>query len=592
MNKNIKSRRGRLAFFPVILLFISVSFTFSTCSVNEGLPAGDADNGGLVLPQHFEAVVVADSIGRPRHLAVNDNGDVYVKLRSPQPKGIVGLRDTNGDGRADVKEVFGDYEDTGEYGTGMRVYNGYIYFATAGEVYRQKLTPGDLVPKSKVELVLKDDFRNDKHGAEHIAKPITFDNEGHMYVQFGAPGDVCQELDRTPGAPGMYPCPELEEHGGIWQFDANKLNQTIKDGKRYATGIRSVVGMDWNHADNTLYALQHGRDDMHRTWPDRFTKWQSAVLPSEEFLKLKEGADAGWPYYYYDHMQKKKLLNPEYGGDGKKEGQGADYTQPIIGFPGHWAPNDVLFYTGDQFPERYKNGAFIAFHGSTIRNPYPQAGYFVGFVPFVNGEPTGEWEVFADGFAQVDTIVNTRDAKYRPMGLAMGPDGSLYISESERGKIWRVMFKGDKGNFGKADLAEMEKRKQLPHIKTPDEKSDIVKAPVLKKSDVYTTYCVSCHQADGKGDGNRFPPIAESDWVKGDKERLIKVILEGLEGPITVNGKKYNNVMPSHQFLNDRQVAEVLTYIRQNFGNNADEIKPIDVYSIRKNMPNDKNEQQ
>lgn len=567
----------------IFLLMIFSAVVFSRCNSSQ-LPSGDDDNGGLTLPNHFEAVVVADTIGRARHLAINENGDVYVKLRSPKPKGIVGLRDTDNDGKADVVEVFGDYEDTGEYGTGMRVYNGYIYFSTAGEVYRQKLTPGELVPTGKVELIMKDDYRNDVHGAEHIAKPIAFDNDGHMYVQFGAPGDVCQELDRMPGAPGLDPCPELEEHGGIWQFDANKLNQTIKDGKRYATGIRSVVGMAWNDHDNTLYALQHGRDDMHRTWPERYTKWQSAVLPSEEFLKLKEGADAGWPYYYYDQMQKKKLLNPEYGGDGKKEGKGAEYLQPVMGFPGHWAPNDVLFYTGNQFPERYKNGAFIAFHGSTIRNPYPQAGYFIGFIPFKNGAPTGEWEVFADGFAQVDTIVNTGDAKYRPMGLAQGPDGSLYISESEKGRIWRVMYKGKKDAFGSADLAAMEKHKQLPHIKTPDEKNDLIKGITVNKSAIYDTYCISCHQADGNGDGNRFPPIAGSEWVTGSPERLIKVLLEGLEGPVTVKGKKYNNVMPSHRFLNDEELAEVLTYIRQNFGNNADEIKPIDVYAIRKSL--------
>jgi glucose/arabinose dehydrogenase/cytochrome c553 len=558
--------------------------SFADFRINESLPPGDPDNGGLVLPGNFEAVVVADNIGRPRHLAVNTNGDVYVKLRSPNPKGVVGLRDTDNDGKADVKEVFGDYEDTGEYGTGMRIYKGYIYFSTAGEVYRQKLTAGKLVPSTEVELVLKDDFRNDKHGAEHIAKPLAFDSSGHMYVQFGAPGDVCQEQDRMPGAPGMNPCPELEEHGGIWQFDADRLNQTIKDGKRYATGIRSVVGMTWNPQDNTLYALQHGRDDMHRTWPDRYTRWQSAVLPSEEFLKLPEGSDAGWPYYYYDHMQKKKLLNPEYGGDGKKEGKGSDYTQPIMGFPGHWAPNDILFYRGNQFPNRYKNGAFIAFHGSTIRNPYPQAGYFVAFIPFRNGKPTGAWEVFADGFAQVDTIVNTSDAKYRPMGLAEGPDGSLYISESERGKIWRVMYRGNKRKFGAAELANMEKRKLLPHIKTPDEKNDIIRRITVTKSAVYDTYCVSCHQADGNGDGNRFPPITESEWVSGDPQRLIKVMLQGLEGPITVKGKKYNNVMPAHSFLDDDQIAEVLTYIRQNFGNNADEIKPVDVYAIRKSL--------
>ena len=564
------------------LLAIAILFLFSQCKNHEGLPPAAPGNGGLFLPDSFDAVVVADSTGRARHIAVNANGDVYVKLRSPAPKGLLALRDENNDGRAETREVFGDYKDEGEYGTGMRIYNGYLYFATAGEVYRMKLTGDDLVPDSKVELIMKDDYKNDPHKYEHIAKPITFDNNGHLYVQFGAPGDVCQELDRIPGAPGQNPCPQLEEHGGVWQFDANKLNQTQKDGKRYATGIRSIVGMDWNHADNALYALQHGRDDLHRTWPALYTPWQSAVLPSEEFLKVTEGSDAGWPYYYYDHMQKKKLLNPEYGGDGKKTGDGDKLNQPLIGFPGHWAPNDLLFYTGNQFPERYKNGAFIAFHGSTIRAPYPQAGYFIGFVPFKNGVPSGEFEVFADGFAGVDTIINTSDADYRPMALAMGPDGSLYIGESEKGKIWRVMYRGDKNNFKDAQLAKMEEHKKLPHIKTPDEVNDnLNKGKEGSGSKIYFSYCSSCHQMNGEGDGNRFPPLVQSDWVNGDRTRLIEVILKGLEGPITIRGKAYNNSMPSHKFLSDNEIAQVLNYVRKTFNNNNDSITAAQVMEVR-----------
>jgi len=560
-----------------------IVFIFSKCRNHEGLPPAEPGNGGLSVPDSFDVVVVAESTGRARHIAVNANGDVYVKLRSPAPKGIVALRDEDNDGKADVTEVFGDYTDEGDYGTGMRIYNGYLYFATAGEVYRMKLTDGDLVPKSKVELIMKDDYKNDPHGYEHIAKPIAFDNAGHLYVQFGAPGDVCQELDRIPGAPGQQPCPELEDHGGVWQFDANKLNQTMKkDGKRYATGIRSIVAMAWNNSDNTLYALQHGRDDLHRTWPALFTPWQSAVLPSEEFLKIKEGSDAGWPYYYYDQMQKKKFLNPEYGGDGKKTGEGDKVNQPLIGFPGHWAPNDLFFYTGNQFPEYYKNGAFIAFHGSTIRAPYPQAGYFIAFVPFRNGAPTGEWEVFADGFAGVDTIINTSDAKYRPMAIAMGPDGSLYIGESEKGKIWRIMYRGDRNNFKEAQLAKMEEHKKLPHIKTPDEIADnLNKGNNGTGSQVYFSFCSSCHQVNGKGDGNRFPPLTQSDWVNGDKTKLIEVVINGLEGSITIQGKAYNNSMPAHKFLSDGEVAQVLTYIRSAFNNNTDSITAGEVMKVR-----------
>ncbi len=566
----------RLKSILFIVLFCGI---LTQCTKN--LPPGDIDNGGLILPEGFEAVVVVDSIGSARHLAVNDNGDIYIKMRFAHEQGEnIGLRDTDNDGKADQIERFGVFDQRGYYATGMRIYKDFLYYSTASTVYRQKLTKGKLVPESEPEVMLTDDYRNSPYGYSHIAKPLTFDGDGHMYVPFGFSGDICQskEQDRMPGAQGQDPCPELEWHAGIWQFDADRPGQMQKDGYRYATGIRSIVGMDWNHYDNTLYALQHGRDNLNRNWPEYFSPWQSAMLPSEEFLKIEEGTDAGWPYYYYDHMQGKKLLNPEYGGDGKKEGDGAKYAQPIIGFPGHWAPNDLHFYQGDQFPEHYKNGAFIAFHGSTIRAPFPQAGYFIGFVPFKDGK-FGEWEVFADGFTQVDKIVDTDDAGYRPMGIAMGPDGSLYISESEHGKIWRVMYKGDKKNFGDAQLAKMEKLKNLPHIKTPDEeKDDLTPMRAEAGALLYNKYCGSCHMANGMGDGSRFPPIAGSEWVKGDQKILIDVVLSGLSGPIEVNGKTFDGVMPPVDYLEDEEIAQILTYIRKEFGDNA---PPVGSYYVK-----------
>jgi glucose/arabinose dehydrogenase len=570
------------SFMLVTALFLLTISFISYDKISE-LPKSDADNGGLVMPGGFEALVVADSTGSARHLAVNQNGDIYVKLRKIVPKGgSVALRDTNNDGKADIIKNFGNYQDPDGYGTAMRIYKDYLYFSTAGVVFRQKLSPGALLPQGEAEVILTDDYRNKVHGSEHIAKPITFDQAGHMYVPFGSPGDVCQTKNREPGYPGQDPCPQLDEHGGVWQFDANKPGQLQKDGKRYATGIRSVVAMKWNNQTNSLYVLQHGRDNLAATWPNLYSAWQSAVLPSEEFLKVSEGTNAGWPYYYYDQIQQKKLLNPEYGGDGKKTGKGLDFEQPIVGFPGHMAPNDLLFYTGDQFPVRYKNGAFIAFHGSTIRAPYPQAGYFVCFVPFKNGAPSGPWEVFADGFAKIDTIVNTSDAKARPMGLALGPDGSLYVTESVKGKIWRIMYKGDRNNFGAKQLIAMEERKKRTNIKTPDPIADnLEKKSVMTGEMSYKRYCTACHQGDGKGDGSRFPPLAGSEWVTGDKKRLIQVILNGLNGPITVNGVAYNGVMPAHNFLPDAEIAQILTYIRKSFGNMSGGITQREVTRVK-----------
>ena len=556
-----------------------ISFAFSQCK--NGPPKGDPDNGGLLLPGGFEAVVVVDSLpGKARHLAVNDNGDIYVKLmHGVKERGNAALRDDDGDGKADIIEFFGKYDDWG-YGTAMRIHNGYLYFSSELVVYRCKLQQRRLLPDEKMEVILTDDHPHGRH--EHIAKPVSFDDRGNMYVAFGAPSDACQEMNRIPGSPGQNPCPLLADHGGVWQFDANKTGQVQKDGKRFATGLRSVVAMDWNKDDKTLYLLQHGRDDLLRTWPSIYSPWQSAVLPAEEFLRIKENANCGWPYYYFDEIQQKKILNAEYGGDGKKEADGKNYEQPLIAFPAHWAPNDLVFYQGNSFPDHYKNGAFIAFHGSTNRAPYPQSGYFICFVPFNAGKPSGTWEVFADGFAKVDPIVSVSDAVYRPMGISIGPDGSMYVSDSEKGKIWRIMFKGDKNKFGAQQLAAMEKEKSNSHIRMPDEINDnLDKDKPSSAAKLYDTYCRMCHQQNGKGDGARFPPLDSSEWVIGDKKRLINLVLNGVQGPIDVKGKSYNGTMPMHAFLSDNDLAVVLTYVRRSFGNAADSVGADEVKKIR-----------
>lgn len=572
-NRNIKGL--------VFSLLIFVGFTQRES--RNGLPVQTAENGGLFLPDGFEATVVIDSLpGRARHLAVSENGDIYVKARFARDKdeSVMALRDTNGDGRADIVKRFGGLARERAYGTAMRIYNGYLYFSSELYVYRYKLQPGELVPSSPMEVVLTDDHQHGMH--EHIAKPVTFDSNGHIYVAYGAPSNDCQVKNRIPGLPGIDPCPMLEDHGGIWQFDASKTGQTQKDGRRYATGLRSIVGMDWNFANNSLYALQHGRDDFLMLWAEKYSPWQSAVLPAEELFQVKEGMDGGWPYCYYDQVQGKKLLNPEYGGDGKTVGRCDKCEKPLIGFPAHWAPNDILFYQGSNFPDRYKNGAFIAFHGSTNRAPYPQAGYFIGFMPAKNGTISKDWEVFADGFAGVDPIVNVSDAVYRPMGIAMGPDGSLYFAETEKGKIWRVTYKGDKTNFGTTQLAQMEKRKSMSNIRNPDEIADnLDKDKPVAGSKVYAVYCSACHQRNGMGDSQRFPPLAGSEWVLGDKKKLITVLLKGLEGPVEVKGQSYNNVMPQHSFLRDEDIAEVLTHIRTNFGNTADAVTSTEVNEVR-----------
>lgn len=390
----------------------------------------------LQLPAGFFATVFAETTGRARHIAVNTNGDVYIKLeREKDNKTIFRLRDTNNDGVADESIGFGNY-----IGTGIAIKDGYLYASSNEEVFRYKLNSNNEVenPGNPEKIVTGLVNQN-----QHASKSITLDNAGNIYVNIGAPSNACQEKDRTPDSKGMDPCPILEKAGGIWQFKTDKLNQSYSEGVRYATGLRNVVGLDWNKDVNALYVTQHGRDMLFQFYPEMYDAKAGAVLPSEEMFRIKPGGDYGWPYCYYDHLQNKKLLMPEYGGDGKITTRCDGKEKPIMAFPGHLAPNALLFYSGKQFPEKYQKGAFIAFHGSWNRAPEPQEGFYVVFVPFKDGLPSGNWEVFADGFAAKDTIKSPADAIYRPCGLAEGPDGSMYITDDVKGNIWKVSYKGN-----------------------------------------------------------------------------------------------------------------------------------------------------
>ncbi len=435
-----------LRLLPALLLAALLAVT--ACSdgpAAEGPPASDTtataaacdpDDGGITLPEGFCARVVAEGVGPARHMAVAPDGDIYVKTRSEEG-GIAALRDTTGDHRADVVRRFGDFG-----GTGIAIHDGSLYASSTQAVYRWPLpdTSGEaLVPEGEPEVVVG----GFPEQGSHASKSFAFDESGHLYVNVGAPSNACQEEDREAGSPGMDPCPLLEGYAGIWRFDADETGQTYAPGARYATGIRNVVGLDWNAASGALYVMQHGRDQLHQNWPDLYTEEESAALPAEELLRLTEGADAGWPYCYYDGQQDEKVLAPEYGGDGEEVGRCDQYLDPVAAFPGHWAPNGLLFYTGEQFPERYRGGVFIAFHGSWNRAPLPQRGYKVSFVPFEGGTVAGDYEPFADGFAGVDPIPSPAAAEYRPMGLAQGPDGALYIVESREGRIWRVVYTGE-----------------------------------------------------------------------------------------------------------------------------------------------------
>jgi len=408
------------------------------------------DDTGLTLPAGFCATVFADGIGHARHMVVGSNGVVYVNTWSgayyghdvPHAGGfLVALKDTTGAGKANVIERFGETVETGGAGgTGIGMYKGSVYAEINDRIVRYVLPAGSIVPRDAPETIVS----GLPLGGDHPMHPFIIDADGTMYVDVASATNACQLQNRQLRSPGRDPCTELVTRGGIWRYDANKTNQTFSPAARYATGIRNAEGFAIDSAGR-LFVTQHGRDQLHANWPELYKPFEEATQPAEELLLLKPGGDYGWPECYDDEVAQKLVLAPEYGGDGgKRVGICADKIAPVAAFPAHWAPNGMARYDQKRFPARYRNGVFIAFHGSWDRAPYPQGGYNIVFQPLLGDQTAGNCEIFADGFA--GAVKTPAGAAHRPSGVAVGPDGSLFVSDDVRGRIYRIVYKGGPGN--------------------------------------------------------------------------------------------------------------------------------------------------
>jgi glucose/arabinose dehydrogenase len=410
----------------------------------------DPDNAGITLPPGFCAVVVADLVidggpARARHMAVTPSGEVFVAINSPGNRnpsfGIIGLRDKDGDGKADEQSQF----SPGLGGSGLAWRSSRLYFGANDRVLRFQLPAGTLTPTGGPDIVVSGLVNT----GDHISKTVVLGSGEQLFVNFGSASNACQVANRQAQSPGVFPCPELPVRAGVWMFNASGTNQTPSSGQHYATGLRNMVALAVNPANGELYGVQHGRDMLFENWPQFFDQAEDANLPSEEFIRIANGSNNGWPYCYFDDStQHRKVLAPEYGGDGQLTTgpQGincASYNQPLALFGAHWAPNGLHFYSGKQFPQKYRGGAFIAFHGGFDRAPFPNEGFNVMFVPMGgNGAPSGEAEVFADGFAGPGSPLPGA-ALHRPVGVTEGHDGSLYVSDDRGGRIYRIVFRGN-----------------------------------------------------------------------------------------------------------------------------------------------------
>jgi glucose/arabinose dehydrogenase/cytochrome c5 len=531
-------------------------------------PASCGEADGVTLPPGFCATVFADDLGNVRHIAVGAdgtlyanswNGSSYFRDTTPPADGfLIALKDTDKDGKADKVVRFGVTPAEGSKGgTGIGLYKNAVYAEMNDEIVRYALRP-DGLPTGKPQVVLS----GMPLGGDHPMHPFVINAKGQMFVDMGSATNSCQPQNRRAGVPGASPCTELETRGGTWLYSADKLNQKFSPAERYATGIRNGMGLSFDAAGR-LYATQHGRDQLIQNWGKLYPDKKAATeLPSEELLLLRQGGDYGWPTCYYDNAQKKLVLAPEYGGDGGKAvGVCAQKIPPVAAFPAHWGPNDLKIYNAKAFPTAYQGGAFIAFHGSWNRAPAPQDGYVVVFQPLKDGKAAGDYVIFANGFAGPGKAAGR--ATFRPTGLAVGPDGALYISDDNKGRIWKVTYQGP------ADAPVTAAPAPRNGAQAPESAADTAGLPippgataaqVARGQEVFKTgSCAGCHGQDATG-AAVGPPLDTGSpiWTDGSLAEITEIIAKGVPQP-----KQYRAPMPAMGGapLSDDDLAAVAAYV-------------------------------
>lgn len=571
-----------------LLLLTFLASLWGQTAKNTKASSCAADDTGLTLPAGFCATVFADSIGHARHLTVSPGGVVYVNTWSGRYYGndvphaggfLVALQDKGGAGKADVVERFGETVQTGGAGgTGIGLYKDRIYAEINDRIVRYPPLAGSILPRGAPETIVS----GLPLGGDHPMHPFLIDARGSMYVDVATATNSCQEKNRQPGSPGRNPCTELETRGGIWRYDANQTNQKFSPAARYATGIRNAEGFAFD-AGGRLFVTQQGRDQLHANWPKLYKASEEATLPAEELLLLKSAGNYGWPECYYDGERRKLVLAPEYGGDGgEKVGVCADRIAPVASLPAHWAPNGMVRYDQQRFPARYRDGVFIAFHGSWDRAPYPQGGYNVVFQPLAGERASGNCEVFADGFA--GAAETPGGAAHRPSGLAVGPDGSLYVSDDIRGRIYRIVYTGGAGSAApavtpcpsaSAPAGEISGASARPPEGTHANAgaAGTANLPVPKGAtramvalgdriyhgEVGGASCTGCHGADANG-SPLGPGLTGKKWLwsDGSYAGILKTIQDGVAQP-----KQYRSAMPpmGGTQLTPDQLSAVAAYV-------------------------------
>jgi Raf kinase inhibitor-like YbhB/YbcL family protein len=361
----------------------------------------DARIQQLNLPSGFAIHRFAEGLENPRMIAVADDGTVYVTQRTPG--NLVMLKDLDGDGVVDMQRVVANVKDL----HGIEIRGRRIYLVDVHRIYVADLRAnGFLGPLSVVSRGLPD-------AGQHPNRTLRFSPEGQLFVSVGSTCNACDE-----------PNPE----------NATLERVNLDNGRReiFASGLRNTIGFDWHPGSGRLYGMDHGID------------WLGDDQQLEELNAIRSNARYGWPFVYGDDQ-----YNPQ---DEPKDVTQLYWAQlsdePVSGYTAHAAPMQMQFYRGNQFPGEYRDGAFIAMHGSWNRKPpsgyevvravFNASGEFVSFQPFITGflqpQPNtapplpGAQPWPSEGFIG------------RPVGIATARDGALLVGDDANNVIYRVMY--------------------------------------------------------------------------------------------------------------------------------------------------------
>jgi glucose/arabinose dehydrogenase len=370
-----------------------------------------------VAPPGFRVEKFADGFDNPRWMYVTPNGDVLVAESnsnygllkqlggvvigasksnnlSKSADRITLLRDSDKDGRPDLREEF--LVDLNQP-FGMLVWKNWFYVANTDALWRFPYEPGQLKITSKGEKIL--DLPAGKQN-QHWTRNIIANKKGtKLYISVGSGTNIAEK--------------GLEEE--VLKATILEINPDGSGQQIYASGLRNPVGMDWYPGSSTLWVTVNERDGL------------GDDLVPDYLTHVKKGGFYGWPYTYFGQIPDPRVK-------AEKPAQVKDAIVPDVNLGSHTASLGLVFYDQKAFPTYYRNGAFVAQHGSWNRSVL--SGYKVVFVPFKKGRQSGKPVDFLTGFVVDETEKKVRG---RPVGLTLLPDGSMLVTDDTSNVIWRVV---------------------------------------------------------------------------------------------------------------------------------------------------------